>query len=462
MTIAATSSTPIAATAGAPPIPAAQPGFGEAVDTLLAHPSDAAPNAMPASAPTTPTAAATVLVAEPALAAMTMPPDALPTPTLQPRAPAAVVGSIPEDTDSARASNADARPASAPDAPAAGLRRSGRAVVAWPPAATEAPAPFAPAEPIAVSIDADAKIDRPVGAKVSKANPGSADSDAVADDAGASQPASLPALTQPITVATSIAVPVATLASNAAAHPAGASAAKGDELPSAAATAATNALPTASDRVNKVESDAAPDAAASSPAASFADRLAAQAAPAPRQESAGAAPNPGPLAAPQPATQATPAAAAAAPHQPTVTAQAGQIGREMGVAIAHRVQAGGSELIVRLNPAEMGRIEVTLAFDHSGSLRATVAAESPAALDLLRRDSADLGRALSDAGVRADAQSFRFDSGTGSRQQSGERQPGQAGSNPRPPGRFYADEASPVDRPTFRALRTSGRVDLIA
>ena len=132
----------------------------------------------------------------------------------------------------------------------------------------------------------------------------------------------------------------------------------------------------------------------------------------------------------------------------------------MGVEIARRVLAGGDELTVRLNPIEMGRIEVRFSFDEGGALRAVVAAESVAALEMLRRDSADLGRALSDAGVRADAQSFRFDSrsGNGDANQFWQRQQ-QGGGNSRASSHETAgNEPDPI----YRSLRTSGQIDLMA
>lgn len=65
----------------------------------------------------------------------------------------------------------------------------------------------------------------------------------------------------------------------------------------------------------------------------------------------------------------------------------------------------------RMDPAELGRIHVRLSFDEGGSLRAVVGANSPQVLEAIRRDAGELGRALADAGVRTDAQSFRFDRG---------------------------------------------------
>ncbi len=198
--------------------------------------------------------------------------------------------------------------------------------------------------------------------------------------------------------------------------------------------------------------------AASPGAPAFAERMATAAAPPP----AGAGPahvQPAPFDMRPAAVAAEPASRAAPRDQPTVNARSGQIGREMGVEIARHLSAGGEALTVRLNPAEMGRIEVRLSFDEGGTLRAVVAAESAAALDMLRRDSADLGRALTDAGVRADAGSFRFDSRSGGgeggqfwqRQQQSARQRGNAA----------ADDLHTAE-PVYRPLRALGRVDLMA
>lgn len=169
-----------------------------------------------------------------------------------------------------------------------------------------------------------------------------------------------------------------------------------------------------------------------------------------------------PNVAPRAAAQPYGAAAHPTPHQPVVAAQPGQIGRDMGVEIARTVAAGREEVRIRLDPAEMGRIDVRLNFDHDGSLRAVVAADSPAALEMLRREAGDLTRALADAGVRADPQSFRFDSRNPDAGASWQR--GQQGSDGRGgqggPAQGGGDAGD--DQPAYRPLRTSGRVDMMA
>ncbi len=150
--------------------------------------------------------------------------------------------------------------------------------------------------------------------------------------------------------------------------------------------------------------------------------------------------------------------ATAAPRT-LISAQPGRIGRETGVAIAHRIGTGGDEMTLHLSPASLGRIEVKIAFE-DGSLRATLRADNPAALDLLRRDSTDLSRALDQAGVRSDSASLSFQ-GRGA-----DGQP--AGSRQQSPFADFAQRGQQADSPatpipdSYQPLRTSSRVDFLA
>jgi flagellar hook-length control protein FliK len=145
----------------------------------------------------------------------------------------------------------------------------------------------------------------------------------------------------------------------------------------------------------------------------------------------------------------------------TLSAQAGTMGRDMGVEIARHVVAGRSEMLVRLDPPDMGRIDVRLSFDREGGLRAVMSADSHGALDLLRRETGDLSRALGDAGIKTDAQSFRFDSRGSDTGQGGQRgqhhQPGQAARDT-----AKADDGVPLDQPQYRTMRASGHIDVMA
>ena len=161
-------------------------------------------------------------------------------------------------------------------------------------------------------------------------------------------------------------------------------------------------------------------------------------------------------------TRAAPVEHAAAPApaapEPTLQARAGHLGQSLGVEIARKVDAGEESLRVRLNPAEFGRVEVTLAFDDGGTLQATIRAESAHALDLLRQDAPDLARTLDQAGIRADAQSFRFEARSDGNPGG---QPGQQQQSPS--ARQLAGSEEPeAAEPAYRAIRGDGQVDLLA
>lgn len=169
---------------------------------------------------------------------------------------------------------------------------------------------------------------------------------------------------------------------------------------------------------------------------------------------------------PAPAFQPTQAAAGPgaptstpAPTEPVIEARSGHLGQSLGVEIARKVELGEETLRIRLNPIELGRIEVTLAFDDKGSLQATVRTESAQAMDLLRQDAPDLARTLDQAGVRTDAQSFRFEnrggdsSGQQAQQQHQQSNRGQFASS---------DDDAGAAEPIYRPVRSDGQVDLIA
>ncbi|KMS52944.1 hypothetical protein V474_24370 [Novosphingobium barchaimii LL02] len=168
---------------------------------------------------------------------------------------------------------------------------------------------------------------------------------------------------------------------------------------------------------------------------------------------------------------ARPAALPYAPAQAetsstTVALREGRFGADVGVSIARALGGGqngeGRDLLIRIDPRHMGRIDVRMSFDHDGVLRAVVSADSPAALDMLRRESADLSRALTDAGVRSDPQSLRFDSSAGG-SAGGQSRQGQRTQAQGPDYRGGFDLAgSGDDIPIHRSLRGSGHVDLMA
>jgi flagellar hook-length control protein FliK len=157
------------------------------------------------------------------------------------------------------------------------------------------------------------------------------------------------------------------------------------------------------------------------------------------------------------ASATTPAAVPAS--EPVLTARAGHLGQSLGVEVARKVEAGEETLRVRLSPEHLGKVEVTLAFD-DGKLQATVRAESAHALELLRQDAGDLARTLDQAGIRTDAQSFRFEARAdgGSGQAASQQQNSNRGGEHQQ--HAHSDDLEPA--PAYRQIRGDGQVDLLA
>jgi len=81
-----------------------------------------------------------------------------------------------------------------------------------------------------------------------------------------------------------------------------------------------------------------------------------------------------------------------------------QIGMQIVQAASRRIE----RLVVQLEPAALGRVEVRLDFSHDNRVSALIAAERPETLDLLQRDSRALERGLQDAGLELEREGLSF------------------------------------------------------
>ena len=173
-----------------------------------------------------------------------------------------------------------------------------------------------------------------------------------------------------------------------------------------------------------------------------------------------------PVAAPPPSASqlsvspAVPDAHSRTELHPEIAFRPDKVAREIGLEIARRVSAGSEELVIRLDPAELGRINIRMTVNEHGQLRAVVAADTAAVVDAIRNDLSELTRALEQAGLRTDSQSFRFD-------RSGGGDPGGAWQQ------RYQDQAAPRgneprgtavtdDEVAYRPMATNGRVNMMA
>jgi chemotaxis protein MotD len=139
----------------------------------------------------------------------------------------------------------------------------------------------------------------------------------------------------------------------------------------------------------------------------------------------------------------TPVAAIQPPMQPQAPASASasvsqhvQVGPQdsssadntlsaLAMAIAVKSQSGNKQFDIRLDPPELGRVEVRLSIDSSGKAQASLSADQPRTLDLLKTDAPALTRALRDAGLNVAQNGLNFSL------RGQDRQNGSNGSTPR-------------------------------
>jgi flagellar hook-length control protein FliK len=80
----------------------------------------------------------------------------------------------------------------------------------------------------------------------------------------------------------------------------------------------------------------------------------------------------------------------------------------VAIEIASKAVAGKNHFDIRLDPPELGRIEVRLDVGRDGSISSHVIADRKDTLDLLQRDASGLQRAFEDAGLKTSDQGMQF------------------------------------------------------
>jgi flagellar hook-length control protein FliK len=107
------------------------------------------------------------------------------------------------------------------------------------------------------------------------------------------------------------------------------------------------------------------------------------------------------------------------------------------VFIAGKALAGSNHFDIRLDPPELGRIEVRLKVDRDGQVSSHLIADRADTLALLRRDHTGLERALQDAGLKTSGDGLQFSL----RDQGGNAQPD---ARPAVPTLLVQDNSNPV------------------
>ena len=81
---------------------------------------------------------------------------------------------------------------------------------------------------------------------------------------------------------------------------------------------------------------------------------------------------------------------------------------QISVKIQKAIHQGADRINIKLHPAHLGRVEVRMDIGRDGQLSAIILAEKPETLDLLQKDVRGLERALQQAGLDTNSNSFNF------------------------------------------------------
>jgi flagellar hook-length control protein FliK len=160
----------------------------------------------------------------------------------------------------------------------------------------------------------------------------------------------------------------------------------------------------------------------------------------------------------QPSAQAPPAAT----PQLSVTASTNAAVPLSGLAmeIAASARSGKSRFEIRLDPAELGRIDVRIDVDRNGQVTSHLTVERPETLSMLRQDANQLQRALDNAGLSTGNGGLQFSL----RDQSSRGQYDGSQSNPNAHRLVVSEDDSVpavvAGRSYGRALGSSGGVDI--
>jgi len=123
--------------------------------------------------------------------------------------------------------------------------------------------------------------------------------------------------------------------------------------------------------------------------------------------------------------------------------------------IARNLQKGINRFEIRLDPPEMGRIDIRMEVRRDGHVMAHLTVEKPETLELLQRDARALQQALNNAGLDADENSLNFSLHD---QNADEDRRNAAGSEPDSAG---VDDADPATAPVYNVnLSATGGIDI--
>lgn len=83
-------------------------------------------------------------------------------------------------------------------------------------------------------------------------------------------------------------------------------------------------------------------------------------------------------------------------------------GEQVAVHVKKAIAEGSDTISIKLDPGNLGRVEVTLEVSQDGRLLAVIAADKPETLQMLQKDAAALEQSLRDGGLKTNQDSLSF------------------------------------------------------
>ncbi len=83
-------------------------------------------------------------------------------------------------------------------------------------------------------------------------------------------------------------------------------------------------------------------------------------------------------------------------------------GEQVAVHVKKAIAEGSDTISIKLDPGNLGRVEVTLEVSQDGRLLAVIAADKPETLQMLQKDAAALEQSLRDSGLKTNQDSLNF------------------------------------------------------
>jgi flagellar hook-length control protein FliK len=134
----------------------------------------------------------------------------------------------------------------------------------------------------------------------------------------------------------------------------------------------------------------------------------------------------------------------------------------LAVEIAASVHSGKTQFEVRLDPADLGRIDVRIAVDRNGQVTSHLTVEKPETLTMLQQDAPQLQQALNDAGLKTGSSGLQFS--LRDQSQSGQQQNNSNQSGAQPQRLIISEDdtvpAAVAGRSYGRMLSGNGGVDI--